>query len=265
MKVHHDQVLRYMASNGLVANAKKTAFLILNGKQVNTDLCVSIGGESVKRESSACLLGIKFQDNLQWKDQIQSKGGLVSALNSRLYIIRRLRSHLNKKSILKLVDGIFMSKLRYGLQLYGKVRMETSDQECAELKGIQLIQNNLLRSLNGSKIKDMVFISSLLTKFNMSSVNQINCQIKLLEVWKALNMPNYPLLIDCQVTNDTRVSTRADTNNKPLAIGKSILTQKTCISDAIRLWNFAPDYVVKSKSVTVAKTAIKKYARQLPI
>ena len=143
--------------------------------------------------------------------------------------------------------------------------MESSDPECAELKGIQLIQNNLLRSLNGSKIKDMVSIDSLLTKFNMSSVNQINCQIKLLEVWKATNVSKYPLAIDHQVTNDTRVSTRADTNNKPIEIGKTILTQKTCISDAIRLWNLAPDHIVKSKSVTQAKSAIKKYARHLPI
>ena len=28
-----DQVLRYMASNGLVANPKKTAFLVINGKK----------------------------------------------------------------------------------------------------------------------------------------------------------------------------------------------------------------------------------------
>ena len=116
-----------MASNGLVANAKKTAFLILNGKQVNPEISVDIGGEKVPREKSSCLLGIKFQDNLQWKYQIKGKGGLISALNSRHYIIRRLQSHLSKQSILKIVDGLFTSKIAYGLQLYGKVRL------CSEL------------------------------------------------------------------------------------------------------------------------------------
>jgi hypothetical protein len=136
-------VLRYMASNGLVANAKKTAFLVINGKNVDPNLSVEIGGEQVSRESSACLLGIKFQDDLQWKCQITGKGGLLAALNSRLYIIRRLQSHLSKKSILKVVDGIFTSKLRYGLQLYGKVRSKESDPECADFKAIQVVQNNL--------------------------------------------------------------------------------------------------------------------------
>ena len=64
------QVLKYMASNGLVANAKKTAFLLLNSKQAGDEAVVKIGTEVVHHESTAILLGIKFQDNLQWKSQI---------------------------------------------------------------------------------------------------------------------------------------------------------------------------------------------------
>ena len=123
-----------------------------------------------------------------WKVQISGKGGLISSLNSRLYIIRRLQSHLSKKSIIKLVDGLFTSKLCYGLQLYGKVRTLNSEPVCEDFKDIQLIQNNLLRALNCTKVKDMVPIITLLNKFGMASVNQLNAQCKLLEIWKALNM-----------------------------------------------------------------------------
>ena len=199
-----------MASNGLVANAKKTVFVVLNGKNVDPELRVQIGGDSVKRENSACLLGINFQDNFQWKTQIYGKGGLLSALISRLFIICRLQSHLNKKSILRVVDGIFTSKLRYGLQLYGKARTKNSVPESADFKAIQLVQNKLLRSLNGSKIKDMVSTSSLLLKFGMLSVNQLNAQMKLVEIWKALNVGDYPLKIERQSTQTNGVSTRAD-------------------------------------------------------
>ena len=258
-------VLRYMASNGLVANPRKTAFLIVNGKQVDPKLTVEIGGEKVERESSACLLGLKFQDNLQWQVQISGKGGLLSALNSRLYIIRRLKSHLSKKSILKVVDGIFTSKLRYGLQLFGRARTSDSDTESMDFKAIQLIQNNLIRSLNGTKTKDMISISSLLTKFNMLSANQLNASIKLLEIWKALNVDNYPLKVDKQMSHEARVSTRADTTGKPIEIGKSALVQKTCVSDAIRLWNLAPDTITNCLSQSQVKTEIKKYVRRLPI
>ena len=258
-------VLKYMASNGLVANAKKTAFLVVNGRQVPHDLSVQIGGVTVPRERSACLLGIKFQDNLQWRTQINGKGGLLSALNSRLYIIRRLQSHLNKKAILKVVDGLFTSKLRYGLQLYGRVRSRDTDPECEDFKSIQLIQNNLMRSLNGSKVKDMISISSLLTKFGMLSVNQLNAQVKLVEMWKAINVDDYPLKVEQQARNEEGVSTRADTTGKPIEIGRSNLSQKTCVSDAIRLWNMAPENVTGSINLAHAKSEIKKYVRLLPI
>ena len=107
--------------------------------------------------------------------------------------MRRLKQHLAFKSVIKLVDGLFTSKLRYGLQLMGKVRTSNEDTVGAEFKDIQLVQNNLLRTLNGTKVKDKISIASMLDKFKMQSVNQTNASIKLLEVWKALNLDDYPL------------------------------------------------------------------------
>ena len=159
--------------------------MLLNASGNKDVLSVKIGTEMVPRDESAVLLGIPFQDNLQWKTQIFGKGGLVSSLNSRLFIIRRLKSHLSMRSVLKLVDGLFTSKVRYGLQLLGKVRTRAEDPECADLKAIQLIQNKLLRSLNGTTIRDRVSTVSLLKKFGVLSVNQLNAQAKLLEIWKA--------------------------------------------------------------------------------
>ena len=109
-----------------------------------------------------------------------------------------VQTNLAFKSIIKLVDGLFTSKLRYGVQLLGKVRTSMEDPVGAEFKAVQLVQNNLLRTLNGTKIKDKVSISSMLDKFNMQSVNQLNAGVKLLEVWKALTVDDYPLIIKRQ-------------------------------------------------------------------
>ena len=111
MEKDADQVLRYMASNGLVANAKKTAFLLLNAKKTDENAAIRIGSELVQRSSAATLLGIQFQEDLKWSTQIYGKGGVLSALNSRLYIIKRLKSHLSMRSVVKLVDWIFTSKI----------------------------------------------------------------------------------------------------------------------------------------------------------
>ena len=265
MEEDAQQVLQFMASNGLVANAKKTSFLLLNCKQAGQEVTLKIGSEIVSRDSSAKLLGITFQDNQQWKTQVYGKGGLLSALNSRLYFIRRLKNHLAFKSVLKLVDGLFMSKLRYGIQLLGKVRTSMEDTVCAEFKDIQLIQNNLLRTLNGTKIKDMVSISSMLDKFKMLSANQLNASVKLLEMWKALNKDNYPLTVNRQENNANGMSTRADSVGRPIEIGKTILTQKTSVSDAIHLWNRSPKNVTESLSLYQAKKEIRSFVKLLPI
>ena len=169
------------------------------------------------------------------------------------------------KSVLKLVDGLFTSKLRYGIQLLGKVRTTSEDPECAAFKSLQLVQNNLLRSLNGSKIKDMVSIESMLDKFRMLSANQLNASVKLLEVWKAINIDDYPLTLNRQEIKTDGVTTRADSTGKPIKMGKSAVTQRSSVSDGIHIWNNSPKNVTESKSISQAKKEIRAFAKLLPV
>ena len=169
------------------------------------------------------------------------------------------------KSILKLVDGLFMSKIIYGLQLYGRVRMEKEDATCGDLQALQKVQNDLLRMLNGSNVSGRVSIESMLLKFKLASVNQLNARIKLLEIWKAKNIKDYPLQISQQSAYKQSVITRADKKERPIEIGKCKLTQRTSISDAIRVWNRAPASVTSCMSEYQAKKQIKEFVKSLPI
>ena len=72
---------------------------------------------------------------------------------------------------MKLVDGLFNSKIRYGLQLIAKFRLNESDPSNKDVENIQKIQNKLLRMLTNIKLLDMVSTSTLLIKTNMMSVN----------------------------------------------------------------------------------------------
>ena len=67
----------------------------------------------------------------------------------------------------------------------------------------------------------MISTSSLLEKFGMLAVNQLNPQIKLLEIWKSINVEKYPLVIKQQNTDHLGMSTRADNCNRAIEIGKS--------------------------------------------
>ena len=74
--------------------------------------------------------------------------------------------------------------------------MNNLDPENGLIDDIQLIQNKLARWLNGVSVKDKKRSRDLLKNINMLSVNQINAQVKLTEMWKAHNVENYPLKLE---------------------------------------------------------------------
>ena len=144
--------------------------------------------------------------------------------------------------------------------------MSFLDPTCADLRDIQLVQNELLRTLNGSKIADKISTEYLLSKFGIMSVNQQNAQIKLLEIWKALNIEDYPLEIRQQAIPTTGMTTRASGKGRPIEIGKSNITQEgTSTSDAIRISNLSPENVTNAKTLYQAKNSIRSYVKSLPI
>ena len=142
------------------------------------------------------------------------------------------------------------------------MRLTNEDPECSAFKAIQIIQNNLMRTLNGSKTSDKISIKSMLEKFGMLSVNQINTSIKLLEIWKALNDDQHPLKIKQQATNGEGTITRASERGRPVEMVGSNKLRSTAIADAITIWNKAPSSIQESKSTY---QAIKIYVKSLPI
>ena len=111
----------------------------------------------------------------------------------------------------------------------------------------------------------MVSTSSLLQKFGMLSANQMNVQLKLVEVWKAMNVQDYPLKITLQTIPETGTTTRASLKGRPIEMGRTNLLKSMSTSDAIRIWNLAPASINESASIDQVKNAIKSYVRTLPI
>ena len=131
---------------------------------------------------NAKLLRVTFDEDLKWNSQIHGKGGVLSCLNQRLYTLRRLKNFVNRVALKKVADSIFVSKIRYGLQLLGKIRWTSQDTAQGDLVAIQKAQNKVLRLINGCKLVDKISTQKLLKNVNMLSVNQLNAQIKISEV-----------------------------------------------------------------------------------
>ncbi len=261
-----NNVLNFMASNGLVANKSKTEFLMLNEKKKIEEplMDILVGNTIVPKTTSTKLLGVIIDEKQEWQQQIKT---LTSSLNQRLFVIRRVQNQLPKEKLLCVVHSLWMSKLRYGLQLYSKAVLNEDETRSPILKTLQLSQNRMLRGINKSRISDKISTKSMLKKFDLLSVNQLAVQIKLIEVWKSINVTGHPIKLEnySQHSSDLTATLRPRHNRTYNDSAKFKISQSSFHVDAARVWNLAPNSVTASKSIGELKRTSTSYVKTLPI
>ena len=83
----------------------------------------------------------------------------------------------------------------------------------------------------------------------MLSVNRMNAQIKLTEVWKAINIKNTPLNIALPTVNQNSRNSRSVSNWRlQIGHGKSLLSQATFLNDSKIVWNAAPQIISEKRN-----------------
>ena len=147
------------------------------------EISIRVGDSIVERSKHTNLLGITIEENLGWKENFNTT---LNSLNQRTFAKRRIAAQIPHRNIIKVVQCLWMSRLRYGLQLCNKVRLHVNEPKNQNMMSLQVAQNKMLRMINGSSLKDHVTSASLLDKYNLPSVNQLSAGIKILETWKII-------------------------------------------------------------------------------
>jgi hypothetical protein len=129
---------------------------------------------------------------------------------------------------------------------------------------VQRSQNKMLRILAGALVSDRKSTKTLLDNQNMLSVNQIAAQIKLTEMWKASNDPQYPIKMKTRERQENAMETRSVTRGDLTEVGRSTRAKKSFMC-AAKVWNKAPEKIRTSKTLTTAKKAILEHCKSLPI
>ena len=78
----------------------------------------------------------------------------------------------------------------------------------------------------------------------MLSVNQINAQIKLSEMWKAVNDSDHPFNISKKESGPHVRAMRSITNEVLTVLSYTELSKQTFINDGIKAWNTAPTNIL---------------------
>ena len=160
-----------------------------------------------------------------------------------------------------MADGIFMSKLRYGLAIFWPVRLEDEDPHPAAIQGIKVVFNRVLRLLCGTVQENRMSVEKMLKKLGWLSINQMAAEVRLIEVWKALNLNTSLSGMFKKVVGPTR----AASENRIKLAGNSKLRENSFLNPACKLWNRSPRGLVEAKSEGIARKEIRLFVKSLPL
>ena len=143
-------------------------------------------------------------------------------------------------------------------------RLSDEDPNPSSIEGIKVIFHDVLRLLCSTKRSNHSSIESMLKKLNWLSVNQLAAEVRLMEVWKSLNLEDYCLKSLFQEVERSR-STRSSGTRKLKTNFKTKIRYSSFQYQSVRLWNSAPDDVTNAATESKAKSAIRKFVSALPI
>ena len=126
-------------------------------------------------------------------------------------------------------------------------------------------QNKFARFVHGSTLMDHINTKTIFKEANLLPVNQINAQIKLLEVWKSMNIPAYPIQWPKRSEELKREGLKSLNKPEIMIKGHTKIQSQTFINDAALMWNNAPRAIKDCKTLGSVKKQIKIFVQTLPI
>lgn len=241
-------VLEYMASNGLVANDNKTALLVYRkGKKMGDPLSIRVGAAQIAESESEEVLGVKLSSDFSWKPHITK---VCNTLRHKNFLLKRLARCLPQQLLLKILDGLVFSTVRYCLPIYAVPRLAMTDSTKDDLQSIQVQLNNAMRIVCQKTLQDATPVRELLAKCKALSLNQMVIQCILTLVWKTVNNQCHSL--DQIVSHreiHTGIQTKAMTSGKLQGFGLTKRSQDSFRNQCSVIWNFAPDTIKKTQCI----------------
>ena len=248
-----------MNSNGLQVNERKTKLQEFMTYQKRT----KIGGippdlmvremvtdrqgrtrwedRHITDKSTTRMLGLNLNLNLGWDSHVNTgKGALLPALRRNLGMIARLKDSLSKKARLHLVNALIISRLTYGLCLWGNTSPKVQKQ-------VQILINSAARLITDRKKTTRQTL--LLEVCGWLPLTYLVEQYSLIQLWKTIwwQTPKY---LD-------RKLVREPENKIYTTAPRLLLTARTFRWNTVPKWNNLPETLRSEDRITSFKKDTK--------
>ena len=161
-----------------------------------------------------------------------------------------------------IADAIFQSKLRYGIAAYTSPKFEFNHLEQPmdpNISKLQVVQNDMLRVLNGKTRSDHTNMTKLREELKIMSVNQMSCYHVAIEMYNIINNASSDSL-----QRKMRIEQRGY-NLRSLEDGKVKVPEKgkkSCTGFSHygpKWWNHLPSHIRKTTIRDIFKEKLKEF------
>ena len=258
-------IIAFLNANYLVANPNKTKVLLFrpNESSSNADFdnpfSIQIENSLIEESMSEKLLGIHISNNLRWDHHINE---VKSSVNQRIAVLKHVSYHIPRESLRELAFGLVLSKIRYGIPVYGIVRMQNDDPHTKGMQSLDVSINDTMRIMYGSSRHDRISIEMLRESMKIPSINQMAAEATLLETWRIRRLGDDSELIK-PISSKGMITRGQTAGNLEVPMGGQ--ERKRSFSyQAPKLWNAAPIELRACEGKGAAKKIIRTFASSLP-
>ena len=138
------------------------------------DLKIKVGELRIGQSPYTRLLGVTFSRDLTFNSHLhgthdKEEKGLIKELSSRIWALDTLRPNCTEETMRYLVNGIFMGKMLYAIQLWGGNQSTCKHLQLLQIKAARLItgkgrrtsKKDLLEQCTWLDIKNTVTLQSI--------------------------------------------------------------------------------------------------------
>ena len=201
---HYKNIANYMAANKFVINADKTHLMVMAPRRQagrRAEVSIVAGDFTIKPSDSQKLLGVTIHQSMSWNQHIRDgKESVLKQLTSRVNGLKKLAPRASFQSKLMIANGIVMSKLGYGLAVWGSCQHYLK-------RALQVQQLTAARAVCGYK-SYFWSTTKLLATCGWLSVNQLYW-LQVLTTTHNIMVTNKPKNIHNRMVVNHRYGTRA--------------------------------------------------------
>ena len=115
-----DEVQKWLKSNKLTLNVKKTKYMIIGShyrlRHLNGDLNVTVNSQQLTRVTNYRYLGIEVDEALGWQSHVDT---ICKKVSAGIGALKRIRSLVPRQTLLKMYDALVAPYFDYCSEVWG--------------------------------------------------------------------------------------------------------------------------------------------------